>query len=355
MHHSAGISGYTPATYISYADDPAHMCHHTVCIEVNASAAECYALWDDFCRLVDFLDLIGQIGLDPESPTMGLFQCFYRWGQMPVMEIVFVLEKTSCIEDQQIDFTSVWGLPLTGSVQFSPAAAGSRCQTLVTLDLSHQLPRLLVDMGVGKFGVEGHVKPILKQNLDTFKSLAEALASPDPSSAPARQEPSVDQAYEVSHLGPGAADNVEMTDDGELAFFSSVPKTEPELIEWQLQKAASAREQRAQEIRELQAAEGSTASGSEADLQRQRSLRKLQELEVASLRRAEPPTESALSPTSGSSSSRSTPAGPPAPAKRMGRPPGSVKAKLKSGSPPKPKVKRVPRMYDSNDSSGTST
>lgn len=91
-----------------------------------------------------------------------------------------------------------------------------------------------------------------------------------------------------------------MTEDGELAFYSNVPKTELELNEWQLQKAALAREQRAQEIRELQAAEGSIRSGSEEDLQRQRNLQKLQELEIASLKRAEPPTgETGLTAASG--------------------------------------------------------
>lgn len=33
---------------------------------------------------------------------------------MPVMEIVFVLDKTSCIVNEEIRFSSVWGLPLEG-------------------------------------------------------------------------------------------------------------------------------------------------------------------------------------------------------------------------------------------------
>lgn len=115
------IQGYTPANYISYSDRTDHACRHLVGVSVQAPVAVCFDLWNDWARLVDFLDLISQvwaavggrgrgerleesngnwsaidmpitllpvfplshtqIGLDPDEPDMGLFQCFYRWGE----------------------------------------------------------------------------------------------------------------------------------------------------------------------------------------------------------------------------------------------------------------------------------
>lgn len=69
---------------------------------------------------------------------MALFQTFYRhgaqiqtipWptisetlttglplhtGLLPVMEIVFVLQKTQVVENERIEFESVWGMPMSG-------------------------------------------------------------------------------------------------------------------------------------------------------------------------------------------------------------------------------------------------
>jgi len=55
------ISGYTPADYITFSEQPEHACVHVVEAVVNAPADVCFALWDDWQRLVDFLDLVGQV------------------------------------------------------------------------------------------------------------------------------------------------------------------------------------------------------------------------------------------------------------------------------------------------------
>lgn len=57
------IQGYTPANYISYAPGLEHRCHHMVAIDVEAPASVCYDLWSNWARLVDFLDLISQVGM----------------------------------------------------------------------------------------------------------------------------------------------------------------------------------------------------------------------------------------------------------------------------------------------------
>lgn len=55
------ISGYTPANYVSFSEDPEHICHHMAAIDVDAPASVCFSLWNDWNRLVDFLDLINQV------------------------------------------------------------------------------------------------------------------------------------------------------------------------------------------------------------------------------------------------------------------------------------------------------
>lgn len=58
----ASIGGYTPADYITYSEEPEHQCHHVVEVLVDAPVDVCFALWNDWHRLIDFLDLIGQVG-----------------------------------------------------------------------------------------------------------------------------------------------------------------------------------------------------------------------------------------------------------------------------------------------------
>lgn len=55
------IQGYTPAQFISWTDEEEYRCHHMVAVEVDAPASVCYALWDDWSRMVDYLDLITQV------------------------------------------------------------------------------------------------------------------------------------------------------------------------------------------------------------------------------------------------------------------------------------------------------
>jgi hypothetical protein len=56
------IQGYTPANYITFAEGQQHRCHYMVAVEVDAPPSLCYAIWDDYARWVDFLDLVSQVG-----------------------------------------------------------------------------------------------------------------------------------------------------------------------------------------------------------------------------------------------------------------------------------------------------
>lgn len=55
------IQGYTPANYVSWSETEAHACRYLVGVQVQAPVSVCFELWDDWARLVDFLDLISQV------------------------------------------------------------------------------------------------------------------------------------------------------------------------------------------------------------------------------------------------------------------------------------------------------
>ncbi|GIL60170.1 hypothetical protein Vafri_14786, partial [Volvox africanus] len=210
------ISGYTPANYISFSENEKDVATHNFVIEVDAPASICFGIWNDWNRLVEFLDLVAQIGLDANNPDLALFQCFYRHGLLPVMEIVFVLQKTEILPDKRIAFESVWGMPMSGSVAFKPLRNG---KTRVKLSFSQALPDLLVDLKVGVFGVQNSLMPIFSENLLAFKSIAEAEAR-DPSSLPPRAEAG-ERAYALFDEEADIAlfeeimENLELEDDEE--------------------------------------------------------------------------------------------------------------------------------------------
>jgi uncharacterized membrane protein len=55
------IGGYTPASYISFSQDPSKQCHHRAEVVVDAPIDACFAMWSDWTQLVEFMDLIGQV------------------------------------------------------------------------------------------------------------------------------------------------------------------------------------------------------------------------------------------------------------------------------------------------------
>ena len=55
------VQGYTPANYISFSDRPEHACRNMIGVSVQAPVELCFDLWNDWARLVDFLDLISQV------------------------------------------------------------------------------------------------------------------------------------------------------------------------------------------------------------------------------------------------------------------------------------------------------
>eukprot|EP00878_Enallax_costatus_P003970 GHUV01004192.1.p1 GENE.GHUV01004192.1~~GHUV01004192.1.p1 ORF type:complete len:414 (+),score=134.93 GHUV01004192.1:81-1322(+) len=170
------IGGYTPSDYITWSDDPKQQCHHQAEVVVDAPVDACFALWMDWTKIIDFLDLIGQIGLDDGIPDMALLQCFYRWRRLPLMEITFLLERTKVEPNKRIKFQTCYGMPMKGQVTFQEQADG---QTKFKLYFTHGVPNLLVQLQVGPFGVETDLMRILKENLAEYKTLVEQTVPED--------------------------------------------------------------------------------------------------------------------------------------------------------------------------------
>lgn len=58
---SEAASGYTPADYISYSTDENKQCHHNAEVWVDAPFDVCYSRWHDWTKLLNYLDLVGQV------------------------------------------------------------------------------------------------------------------------------------------------------------------------------------------------------------------------------------------------------------------------------------------------------
>eukprot|EP00798_Chlamydomonas_sp_ICE-L_P022812 gene22812-29983_t len=250
------IDGYTPADYVQYSGEPHDRAHHQTGVRVNAPASVCYGIWHDWNRLVDFLDLVGQIGLDPDEEDMALFQCFYRWSQLPVLEIIMLIKRTIVVENELIEFESTWGMPANGSIQFieqpsKKSPCGVRTSVIFTFD--HAMPLLLLDLSIGPFSIETNLRDIFKENLAVFKELAESIAS-SPETAPPRTE-----GVSEPPLGiPGGI-------DGQMIMESAKSPKEIERVGWEFQEWMEARGKLEQDGGEWEEEEGEEVEGREME------------------------------------------------------------------------------------------
>ncbi len=62
---NGSTSGYTPASYITYSEEEKHFCAHEAKVVVDAPASVCFGLWDDWHRIVDYIDLVAQVRGNP--------------------------------------------------------------------------------------------------------------------------------------------------------------------------------------------------------------------------------------------------------------------------------------------------
>eukprot|EP00210_Caulerpa_lentillifera_P001033 g996.t1 len=162
-------SGFAPFTLMSYSRNPAEFCRHNVAIHVDSDPLHCFQIWNDWDKLLDFINLIGELVIDQDDPTIADIFCYYRYGHHPVTQNLIRMKKIEVKESEFIKFASVYGMPLKGIVEFNARENG----TVVNLRFEHPMPQVLVREKVGVLGVESHMNRILQENLETFKKLSE--------------------------------------------------------------------------------------------------------------------------------------------------------------------------------------
>lgn len=95
------VSGFTPADYISFSTDEHKQCHHNAEVWVDAPIDVCYAKWSEWNRLLDFLDLVGQVRGWQESrprackPAPWLVTCLWS---CPAAERSQDLSSGRCVD-----------------------------------------------------------------------------------------------------------------------------------------------------------------------------------------------------------------------------------------------------------------
>lgn len=57
------VGGYTPADYITYSKDPDMWCTHEASITIDAPIETVFGYWNDWSKLLEFFDLIGEVGM----------------------------------------------------------------------------------------------------------------------------------------------------------------------------------------------------------------------------------------------------------------------------------------------------
>eukprot|EP00955_Chlamydomonas_euryale_P057224 356698-Chlamydomonas_euryale.AAC.4 len=184
---------------------------------------------------------------------------------LPVLEIAMLVQKTRVEKGRLIEFETIYGMPASGAVEFLDAKSGGGKAGATTIHFSHlsyaaipsgaailapmlsttletfarrfehQLPTMLVNMGVAASSVEMDCKVIFNENLAVFKQVAEAVAS-DPLSAPPRQTAEEReivvglpewQSPEDAAVQQAEIDPAEATDEVALAEGGDVPPPPP--------------------------------------------------------------------------------------------------------------------------------
>ncbi|EIE18215.1 hypothetical protein COCSUDRAFT_60416 [Coccomyxa subellipsoidea C-169] len=158
--------GYTPFEYITFTDE---LIEHTLSIQVDAPVSKVYRVWANRINYNEWFDLIGQVVLHTEDPEYASYFLFYKWGQLPTLELYVTLQRTA-VENDYILERAVDGMDLSVGAYFREKEGG----TEVSLRVAYLLPEQLHQY-VGPVGVWGDVNDILQENLDMMKVFVEAV------------------------------------------------------------------------------------------------------------------------------------------------------------------------------------
>lgn len=174
--------GYTPFEYVDFTDEDVL---HEVQITVNKPRKHVYEVWADRLNYGEWFSLLGQAVLHADSPELASYFVFYRWGQLPPLELYATLAR-DLEENESVLERSVDGWDLAVGAFFEDEE-GDANKTAVTLRLGYALPAPLAEH-VGSVGIYGHVEEILRADMRAMKRFIETGSGSDLEALRARRK-----------------------------------------------------------------------------------------------------------------------------------------------------------------------
>ena len=173
--------GYTPFELVDFTDEDVL---HEVQITVEKPRAHVYEVWADRLNYGEWFSLLGQAVLHADSPELASYFVFYRWGQLPPLELYATLSR-DLEENESVLERSVDGWDLAVGAFFEDSGGNDGGEdgttansTVVTLRLGYALPAPLAEH-VGSVGIYGHVEEILRADMKAMKRFVESGGGSD--------------------------------------------------------------------------------------------------------------------------------------------------------------------------------
>jgi uncharacterized membrane protein len=135
---------------------------HSVTTEIEAPVERVWAVWSDLEAMPRWMHWIESVVTQPDDPdltdwTLAAQGFRFHWQA----------RITRRVENQQLHWESVGGLPTKGGVRFYPLGAD---RTAVKLGVSYELPAVLAPL-MDPSIMGGIVTKELQANLDRFRDL----------------------------------------------------------------------------------------------------------------------------------------------------------------------------------------
>jgi uncharacterized membrane protein len=136
---------------------------HSVTTSIRASVAQVWVLWSDLEAMPLWMRWIESVVTldDPNLTEWTLAAQGFRFQ--------WKARITNRVDEQQLNWESVKGLPTKGAVRFYPEGPN---QTSVKLTVSYELPGILAPL-MDSAMLGGLVSKELQANLDRFRDLVE--------------------------------------------------------------------------------------------------------------------------------------------------------------------------------------
>lgn len=137
---------------------------NTVTTEVQASADKVWTVWSDLEAMPKWMRWIESVKTQDDDPDLTDWILAAQG-----FRFTWKARITQRVEEQQLHWSSVGGLPTKGAVRFYPQTTDC---TIVKLSVSYELPRVLAPL-MDPSILGGIVTKELQANLDRFRDLVE--------------------------------------------------------------------------------------------------------------------------------------------------------------------------------------